>query len=324
MSAPIKFSFFQKEELDLLKIGLVKNKDERRDLLENHAQKYHWILNSYGGNRILRTGYFSNKLKKLLKKGSAEDLIKDIKTNIKNNIIRKKRLYKKLKLNKEVILMAEQLSQSIWWQDLRKGYIWRMQYFWDKFLYEITKRSNYNFKELQWAYASELIDFLKDSKRINKQLLKKRSQYYAFYAENGNIYDTVNKHKILDILKIFNNKDISNANLIKGLMVSPGNTKIVKGIVKVIKNPFTEDKKFNKGDILVAKMTSPEFIVLMKKAKGIITDYGGMTSHAAIVSRELEIPCIVDTKNATKILNDGDYVEIDTTRGVVKILKKSR
>jgi len=70
-------------------------------------------------------------------------------------------------------------------------------------------------------------------------------------------------------------------------------------------------------------MTRPEFVPLMKKAAAIITDEGGITSHAAIISREMNIPCIIGTKIATKIFKDGDLVEVDADKGIVKILKKA-
>ena len=78
---------------------------------------------------------------------------------------------------------------------------------------------------------------------------------------------------------------------------------------------------FKPEDILVAPMTSPEYIFAMKKAKAIITDTGGLTSHAAIVSRELKILCLVGTKIATKVLKDGDIVEVDAIQGKVRKLK---
>jgi len=68
-------------------------------------------------------------------------------------------------------------------------------------------------------------------------------------------------------------------------------------------------------------MTSPDFIIAMRKAAAIVTDEGGMTSHAAIVSRELKIPCIVGTKIATKVLKDGDMIQVDAETGVVKIFQ---
>lgn len=72
---------------------------------------------------------------------------------------------------------------------------------------------------------------------------------------------------------------------------------------------------------MVCVMTLPDYVSAMKLAKAIITDEGGITCHAAIISRELGIPCIVGTKIATKILKDGDLVEVDADRGIIKIIK---
>ena len=69
-------------------------------------------------------------------------------------------------------------------------------------------------------------------------------------------------------------------------------------------------------------MTRPEFLPAMKKASAIVTDEGGITSHAAIVSRELGIPCIIGTKNATEILKNGDLVEVKANHNMVVILEK--
>ena len=68
-------------------------------------------------------------------------------------------------------------------------------------------------------------------------------------------------------------------------------------------------------------MTRPEMVVAMKKATAIVTDEGGVTCHAAVVSRELNIPCIIGTRNATKFLKDGDKVEVDANKGIVKKIK---
>ena len=109
-------------------------------------------------------------------------------------------------------------------------------------------------------------------------------------------------------------KDIGSAKiLVKGLGASPG---VGVGKVKLILSP-KEIKRMEKGDILVTEMTTPDFVPAMKKAAAIITDTGGTTSHAAIVSRELGIPCIVGTTNATKILAEGMDVTADGSHGVV-------
>jgi len=107
---------------------------------------------------------------------------------------------------------------------------------------------------------------------------------------------------------------VSNAKvLVKGLGSSPG---VGVGKVKIIKDA-SEIKRMERGDILVTEMTTPDFVPAMKKAAAIVTDTGGMTSHAAIVSRELGVPCIVGTGNATTILKEGEDVSVDGTHGIV-------
>lgn len=109
---------------------------------------------------------------------------------------------------------------------------------------------------------------------------------------------------------------LSEANvLVRGLPASPG---IGAGIARVIFDPHgKEAQEFKEGDILITKMTDPDWVPLMKKAAAIVTDEGGMTSHAAIVSRELGIPCIVGTGNATEAIKTGIEVTVDGSRGVV-------
>jgi pyruvate,water dikinase len=110
--------------------------------------------------------------------------------------------------------------------------------------------------------------------------------------------------------------------ILTGVPASPG---VASGPVKILKSP-KEIKKIQKGDILVAKMTSPDYVPAMKLAGAVVTNEGGLTSHAAIVSRELGIPCVVGTKEATQTLNGGLVVTVDGEIGEVyagtKTIKK--
>lgn len=101
--------------------------------------------------------------------------------------------------------------------------------------------------------------------------------------------------------------------ILKGLGASPG---IGAGKVRIVSSD-RELGKVKKGDVLVTTMTNPDMVPAMKRASAIVTDEGGMTCHAAIVSRELGIPCVVGTGDATKKLSDGMEVTVDGTRGVV-------
>lgn len=101
--------------------------------------------------------------------------------------------------------------------------------------------------------------------------------------------------------------------LVKGLPASPG---IGRGKVKLIKD-ISEINLVEEGDVLVTAMTNPDMVPAMRKCAGVVTDEGGRTCHAAIVSRELQIPCIVGAKTATKTLKTGDTVTVDAVRGIV-------
>ena len=102
--------------------------------------------------------------------------------------------------------------------------------------------------------------------------------------------------------------------LVRGLGAAPG---IASGRVRIV-SELDGDVKIGKGDILVTHMTAPDWVPLMRASAAIVTDSGGMTCHAAIVSRELGIPCVVGTANATSKLRDGELVTVDAKNGVVR------
>ncbi|HXK39345.1 MAG TPA: PEP-utilizing enzyme, partial [Candidatus Paceibacterota bacterium] len=106
--------------------------------------------------------------------------------------------------------------------------------------------------------------------------------------------------------------------VIRGDTASKG---YAKGKVRLIADAKSL-KKIRTGEIIVAQMVAPSFGPAIQDVSAVITDEGGITSHAAIIAREMGIPCIVKTKTATKILETGDLVEVDANAGLVKILKR--
>lgn len=105
-------------------------------------------------------------------------------------------------------------------------------------------------------------------------------------------------------------------NAIRGIAASAG---VVEGIVKIVTG-VNDVHHFQEGYVLVAEMTEPSMVIMMNKAVAIVTDKGGLTSHPAILSRELGIPCVVATKIGTHVLKDGMSVRVDGTTGEVHIL----
>lgn len=101
--------------------------------------------------------------------------------------------------------------------------------------------------------------------------------------------------------------------ILKGLGASSGRA---QGAARIVRNSSDTDK-FQNGEILVAKMTNPTMVIMMAKASAIVTDTGGVTCHAAIVSREMGIPCVVAVKNSTQTLKDGQEIIVDGDKGEI-------
>lgn len=165
----------------------------------------------------------------------------------------------------------------------------------------------------------------KISDKIAIELAKIGQKLQSHYGKPQDIEFAIYKDKIFIVQArpittiSTNKKTLEHQNTItqlpdlKGEQASPG---MVAGKVVIIKSP-TQINRIKKGDILVTTMTTPDFVPAMKKAAGIITDKGGQTSHAAIVSRELGVPCVVGTKTATKDLKEGDFVTLNGATGEV-------
>ena len=104
--------------------------------------------------------------------------------------------------------------------------------------------------------------------------------------------------------------------ILKGIPSSSG---IAKGTVRVVQG-IQDAARFQEGDILVTRITDPTMVSMMIKASAIVCDIGGITSHPSIVSREMGIPCVVNTKEATTLLHDGMHVQVDGTKGEIYVL----
>lgn len=163
---------------------------------------------------------------------------------------------------------------------------------------------------------AEIIELARSGALIEAMYKTSQDIEWAFDKDTENLYilqsrpiTTLKEEK--ETVKDINNTEMKM--LCKGLAAAPG---IGYGKVKKI-DSINEISRVNEGDILVTVMTNPDMVPAMKKAKAVVTDEGGRTCHAAIVSRELGIPCIVGVNDATEKLEEGMLVTVDATRGVV-------
>ncbi|MBD3252491.1 hypothetical protein GF386_02065 [Candidatus Pacearchaeota archaeon] len=173
------------------------------------------------------------------------------------------------------------------------------------------------YKEIVSVLKPEEVFLLDKRKLNNKEIIEIKKRLDGYTLINGKLckYETLDddlEKERLCIKKV----NVKGTKSIKGQIACKGK---VKGKIRLILNK-NQIKTLQKGEILVTSMTSPDYITAMKKASAIITDEGGLTSHAAIVARELNKPCIIGTKFATEILKNGDNVEVDADKGNIVIL----
>ena len=258
------------------------------------------------------------KMEQDIKKIEIEELGKSIlkkyKILKKNNQLYKK-LYKNLNEEEKKLVDFIQIIKNI--RDDRK------QYF-SKIFFAIFKISGFLLKKWELddikngnVFYFELLKGKQYLLKIKGEVLKRR-EGYVFYCnrEIPNLKPfSGNTKYYLDQLKETVKK--SENPFIKGEVAYKG--KVSGNVVIAIKND--DYSKINDNSILVTSMTRPEILPYLNKVKAIITDEGGITCHAAIIARELKKPCIIGTKNATQILNNGDLVEINANKGIVILLK---
>ncbi len=193
----------------------------------------------------------------------------------------------------------------------------------NKVLSTLNKKFNIKREDLIFYSKEELLD-LYNNKIVKDYHIKNRKKSYVFFIRKNNLiflegdgaYSFISEFLVLD----------KTTNEIKGIIANKGE---VKGRARVFEYGYDNFhevkqliKEMEKGEILIADTTAPELMVACKKASAIITDQGGLLSHAAIISRELKIPCIVGAEKAVQTIKTGDYIEVNANTGIIRILKR--
>ncbi|OIP86409.1 hypothetical protein AUK04_00620 [Candidatus Roizmanbacteria bacterium CG2_30_33_16] len=173
---------------------------------------------------------------------------------------------------------------------------------------EIAKRFNFSINELVYLTGDEIISLIKERSRIKKKQIDERINNYALILENNKFLLLSGKQ----IKKTITNKVLINQ--VKGTIANRGRA---SGKAKLVFD-IEDIPKVDRGDIIISPMTRPDLVPALMKSAGIITDFGGILCHAAIISREFGIPCIVGTEIATKVFQDGDLIEINAYEGLVR------
>jgi len=319
-------STYDEERDKALKIALhAKNNGFDKEfykLLDNHCENYCWLsLWSIYAEPLIRE-YFESEIKNILEK--VKDPEKELKRLETEDVRNKKKLQdtfikiKAPRLLKELVgLLQEYISLRLY----RKNAICQAHYYHLPLFYESARRLKLSPEEAKLLSYREIIDGLlnKISQERLHSIAKDRQKGWAILVWQGKTRTITGTKNIIEIMELYRIIAQTSAmqRVIKGSVACRGRA---TGKVKIIKK-LSELSKVQKGDVLVTKMTTPDYVMAMHKAAAIVTDEGGITCHAAIVSREFNIPCIVGTRNATQILSDNDLVEVDAMEGVVRVVE---
>lgn len=307
VTTPTKHILMDKQRFWLLRY---KIKGKLNQKVINHVEKYQWL------------GVYSLLDKPWTKKDFLNQ-IKDIKNPEKYLLKQKKLLSKRRKLFKDALnklskypklqRIARILNEYAWFRTERVD-VWReVLFLCQPFYRELETRMKLKKNQAPHLTYQEVVDFLGQGKMPKAEEVKAGELLFLKNGEYKVIRDSVEIKKVLQ--RELKTIDYEKIKIIKGVVTCKGRA---RGRVRIVMTP--EDCQImKKGEILVSNMTHPDYLLGFKKAKAVVTDEGGISCHAAIVSREMNKPCIIGTKIATRVLKDGDLVEVDANKGIVKI-----
>lgn len=307
-------------EKNSAKAFLDKIKKEYRELygmIKKHAEKFVWLPYAYIGPGLNEEGVINLINDALNNEESVEEQIKNINNHYKKLPEQKRKIIKEINLSDDLKYIFGIYAFFMHLKDLRKGVYQQSYVAMDPVIKEISGRIGLTFQEAKYLTAEEIGKALLNNKNF-RNIAGRRTKYCLALIENGKI-SFLNDSEIKKIKKsILTNRIDKNVKEIKGMTAFAGKVRGIAKIIEVVKDM----PKLEEGEILISPATNPDLVPAMKKAGAFVTDTGGITCHAAIVSREMKKPCVTGTKIATKIIKDGDLIEVDADNGVVRIIKK--
>ena len=290
----------------------VKQDSKLNKLINQHAKKWFWITRDYD-DPILEFEDFVERAQNHLKGNPKQKLEKMQKEDkqYKQDI---SDIIKKLKIDKKHARLFQTMREGIYYKELRKSIVSQTLYYYDPILKEIARRAGLTLRQARHLKTSEVRPLL--AKRIDMcHELNGRIKLSVFHAIRGQTIIYIGK-QAKEYYDYFVKVD-KKVRELYGAGVSAG---VARGRAKIVINPDAFHK-VKKGDIIITLQATPIFTRVLSISAGLVCDGGpGITSHPATLAREAGIPGIIGARMATKILKDGDMVEVDGNQGVMRRL----
>lgn len=313
-----KKTLFQEESQNLFQIAQ-KNKKRKvfikkfsreiKNEILGHIKKYDWINSKYFNVKEVTYAETIERIANFLKlkqKENGEEMAGDREKEFSQ-------IVKKLKLTKNDLLLLNSVREQLYYKTLRKELIFLFSYAIKNLFLEIAKKEKLTYQEFINQTLDEINDFFNQNVVKKQELIQRVKGFHHILLDGKKIVIPAEDIKI----KTAQQPKIP---VLKGTI---GNRGRVQGVARVIKTKG-ELKIIKKGEILIIDTVSPDYVKYLHEVSGIVTNAGGILSHAVLTARELNIPCIVGTKNSTLVLKTGDRINLNANKGEIKIIKESR
>lgn len=325
LTTPTETTYIQKRDFDALEIARIirKNKQDKinwkkynKEIL-NLVKKYWWTTLGWMADKKYLDPEAKKEIQNFLKEKDLED--KYWKSNNFSKVAEeaKERELAKIKATEKLRKLLKVFEEIVILKDQRKEGQVRMASSNMQLIEEIARRKKgLKYNDLVWLTDLEIVDYFEGRKKL-KDISDRRKRHTIVVVTKRNIVIKQGEETLQLRNRLFPKEKVRSVKKFKGLPASRGH---ITGKVFVSMSPDHANRNIKKGEVLVTSQTTPDFVPAMRKAGAVITDEGGATSHAAIISRELNIPCVVGTRIATHVLKTGNRVEVDATSGIIKKL----
>lgn len=340
LTTPSEESFVSKEEREFLTLAVMisgrpktravflrKKVDRIADTLRrvdsavsrlilSHYRKYRWLAFQYKGPASPLEEYLGRWQQLIRSKIKPAVLLRKVIGERRRLLAEQRQLIRDLRFPTNLRQLITLGQRLVFIKDFRKDALYHGMYCYEPLFREIGRRLGLTLNQM-WAMNSWEIAPALLKNRFDPDELNARQVFAVAYAEPRRyvVYTGKRARRFLAGVR-FEKLHVGRVKSLSGTPACPGK---VTGIVKIINVP-EEMGKMKKGDIMVAHNTNPNLIPAMRKAAALVSEAGGLTCHTAIVARELRTPCVVGVLGATRVLKDGDRVEVDATQGIVRKL----
>ena len=292
----------------------IKKDKKLKALIDKHVKDYFWVTRDYEDPSLDFSAVVA-RLADYFKNGAIKSEYQDLLNNIAMNEKKRDQYLKEFTFSKSERASIDSMRRVAYLKELRKRYVSESLYYFDKVLLEIGRRMYLSLNQARHLRTEEVKVGLLEGKDFS-EILNERIKLSLWYCREGAESVILDKETAERLFKIFCAVD-NKATEFTGMPVSPG---IARGPARLIMNP-NECDKVQKGDVIVSIQVVPSFSTAIMRAAALVCDGGhGITTHPATLAREAGIPGVIQTRFAMKALKDGDMIEVDGYKGVVRKL----